>query len=229
MVDKNKTELVCILDRSGSMQGIWEDMIGGLDNLIKDHKETPGETLITIAVFDSEYSIIAGAEDIKKFDLTRAMENVRPRGCTALLDAVGRTINSIGARFSKMKEEERPGNVIFSIITDGYENASKEFSYEGIKKMITHQQEKYQWVFTYLGANQDAFGVGDNLGIGNQFCANFDTSTSKGVQATYASISNVVSRCRACGPAAAASSINLESLYEQNKAKDKDQKSNEQN
>jgi len=223
MVDKNKTEIVCVLDRSGSMASIWKDMIGGLNSFIKEQKEQPGEANITLVVFDTKFDLLASSEDIKDFNLMEAMGDIRPRGMTALHDAIGMTINSLGRQLSNMKEEDRPGNVIFSIVTDGYENASKESNLETINKMITHQQEKYSWVFTYLGANQDSFEVGQELGLLNCFCSDIDDLSSDGVRAVYSSVSHAVSRCRSTGAegytaaAACGAAESLDEIYKQKK------------
>ena len=161
-MNQNLTEIVFILDRSGSMSGLENDTIGGFNGFVKKQAEL-GQTNLTTVLFDDRYEILHNGIDAKNAVLTG--KTYFTRGSTALLDAVGKTINDVGMRLSGMPEAERPGNVIFVITTDGQENASSEFSYGEIKRMITHQTEKYGWEFIFMGANIDVAEEGENLGI----------------------------------------------------------------
>lgn len=170
---KDYTDITLVLDRSGSMQSIWSDVEGGLNSFIERNKQLPGTVKFTLVVFDSYYSptnteqtvleTVINAVDIRqlgKIDLS----NYRPRGGTPLYDAMGITINNLGARLASLPESERPEKVLFVTYTDGQENASKEFS-RGVKSMVEHQTQKYAWEFVYMGTNQDIHVVGASLGI----------------------------------------------------------------
>lgn len=155
------SEIVMVIDRSGSMSSIRGDAQGGINSFIAEQAKEDGEANLTLCQFDQEYEFVhkgVPIQEVPKFTLI-------PRGMTALLDAVGRTINETGERLSKMPEADRPLLVIFVIVTDGRENASNEFTLDQIHSMIKEQSETYKWQFVYLGANQDAFAVGKGLGI----------------------------------------------------------------
>ena len=155
------TDITMVIDRSGSMESIRTDAEGGINTFIDSQKTEPGEALLTLVQFDTDYEFVhkgAAICSVPKFKLV-------PRGSTALLDAVGRAINETGARLAAMEESQRPGLVVFVIVTDGAENSSKEFTREKIREMIEHQQSVYKWQFTFLAANQDAFAEGASLGI----------------------------------------------------------------
>ncbi len=188
-MDLNHTEVIIVLDRSGSMVSIKSDMEGGLDQFFAEQKKEPGRCTVTLAQFDDKYEVVYSGRDLK--DVPKAF--LDPRGMTALLDAVGKTINEVGSRLAKTEEKDRPGRVIFLIITDGCENASREFSPKQVKTMIKEQTDKYNWLFVYLGANQDAFAEAGNLGIltARNFAAN-----SVGTHALYDSLSRGVSDYR---------------------------------
>lgn len=160
MTKQDYTALVFVVDRSGSMASIAKDMEGGISTLLKTQSELPGELTVDYIRFDTEIEHVYKAE---------APENVKvridARGGTALNDAIGFTINTVGNRFAGLAEEERPSQVIVAIVTDGYENASREFNRAKVKEMVQHQTDKYDWNFMYLGANQDAVLVADGFGI----------------------------------------------------------------
>jgi len=183
-MNNNLTEIVFILDRSGSMGGLENDTIGGFNGFVKKQAEA-GQTSLTTVLFDDQYEILHNGIDAGNVVLTG--DEYFTRGCTALLDAVGKTINDVGKRLSETPEAQKPGKVIFVITTDGLENASKEFSYDTVKKMITHQSEKYSWEFVFMGANIDVAKEGNKLGIkaGRSFC--FATS-SAGINTMYTDI-----------------------------------------
>lgn len=154
---KDLTLIAAVLDRSGSMQSIARDMEGGLFSLIQDQQKEPGECRITLAQFDDQYEVIADYVDAKS--ITTPYRLI-PRNMTALNDAIGKTITSVGQRLAAQRESDRPEHVIFVIITDGMENASQEWTQPAVASLVKEQQEKYNWQFIYLGANQDAMAVG---------------------------------------------------------------------
>jgi uncharacterized protein YegL len=189
---ENYTKIIFVIDRSGSMNNIAKDMDGGLENFIQNQKDQNlGQCDVSLYEFDDEYNVVYENIDIsgvKKY-------NISPRGATAMFDAVARTINAVGANLSQMKEDERPDRVLFVIITDGYENASKEFSSSQVQGLIEHQTEKYNWTFTYLGANQDAFMAGGNIGIDHSKILNY-TADSSGTNKAWTSLCACTSNYR---------------------------------
>ena len=189
-----KSEIICIIDRSGSMAAIAKDAIGGFNTFLEEQKKVPGEATLTLVQFDTEYEVLH--ENTPLQDVPGLNENTfLPRGMTALLDAVGKTIDNIGKRLANMPEKNRPQKVIVAILTDGQENSSREYKLEKIKEMITHQTEKYQWEFIFLGANQDAFEEAAKIGISLQNAVNY-AATPIGVRNAYSDLSNRVSRSR---------------------------------
>lgn len=186
------TEIVFILDRSGSMNGLESDTIGGYNSFLKTQKEVEGEAKVTTVLFDDEYMKLHDRIDIDNVSSITKKEYFA-RGTTALLDAMGKTIVDIGEKLRDTPEEERPSKVIFITITDGHENASKEFTYKKIKEMISNQQSKYSWEFIFLGANIDAVKEAENLGIKASRAANY-IADEKGTGIVYSSLAeNVVS------------------------------------
>lgn len=162
---KDLTELVFILDRSGSMTGLEGDTIGGFNAMLEKQKKVKGEALVSTVVFDNESEVIHDRIDIKKMEpLTENEYYVR--GSTALLDAVGFAIRHIGNVHRYAREEDRPENTLVVITTDGMENASRHFRYDEIKKMIEKQKTKHGWEFIFLGANIDAAAEAERFGIG---------------------------------------------------------------
>jgi len=194
---KGLSEIVCIIDRSGSMEKIKHDAIGGFNTFVADQKRHPGEATMTYVQFDNQYEIVFEGKPLNEVQPIDASTFV-PRGSTALLDAVGRTINNVGARLSNIPEDQRPESVIVVIITDGEENASQEMTRKMIKGMITHQQDKYGWQFIFLAANQDAFAEAGKLGI-PQFNTNNFAPTGEGVRSAYKISSDTTASYRAQG------------------------------
>ncbi|WP_066319643.1 vWA domain-containing protein [Bacillus sp. FJAT-29814] len=192
-MNTNLTEIIFLLDRSGSMAGLESDTIGGFNGFIEKQKQMEGDTLVTAVLFDDQYEILWNGIKAEQTKLTKRDYFVR--GMTALLDAVGKTILDVGYRLAKTPEEDRPGKVIFVITTDGMENASREFTYEKVKELIKHQQEKYNWEFIFLGANIDAAEEADSLGIDVANAFSFEAS-EKGVEIMYNMVSEAVSERR---------------------------------
>ena len=192
-MNKNLTEVVFLLDRSGSMAGLESDTVGGFNGFVKRQCEMEGETLLTTVLFDDEYEVLWEGIEADRVRLTDKEYFVR--GCTALLDAVGKTIVKVGQRLSKTPEERKPGKVIFVITTDGMENASLEYTYEKIKEMIQHQKEKYSWEFIFMGANIDVAEEAGNLGINAENAYDYE-ATDSGVEEMYMKMSEAVSEIR---------------------------------
>jgi len=189
----NLTEIVFLIDRSGSMGGLETDTIGGFNAFIENQKQMEGDTAVTTVLFDDKYELLYNGIEAEKVKLSNKEYFVR--GSTALLDAIGKTIIDVGYRLSVMEESQRPVKVIFVITTDGMENASKEFTYKKVKELIKHQQEKYQWEFIFLGANIDASKEADNIGISTENAFNYEAS-KVGVEKMYCQASEVVRRKR---------------------------------
>lgn len=163
-----KTQIICILDRSGSMSSIMTDSIGGFNTFLKQQKELKDEATLTVALFDDKYELLYDDVNINKVEeLTNKIWF--PRGTTALYDAIGKTINTVKANHARLGDE-RPSKVLVCIVTDGMENASHEYKLDSIKKLIK-ECENDDWNFMYLAANQDAFAVGTSFGVsaGNTF------------------------------------------------------------
>lgn len=163
------TEIVIVLDRSGSMASCRVQAQAGLNGFIEKQKFVPGEARVTLVQFDGAYEVVHAGRPLREVPPFTLV----PRGKTALYDAVGRTINEVGARLAATPEADRPGLVAFAILTDGLENASREFTAARVSAMIDHQRTKYNWQFTYLGANQDAFAVADAMAIPRMATANY--------------------------------------------------------
>ena len=185
----NLTDITLVVDRSGSMQSIRDDAEGGVNAFIADQARQPGEALLTLVQFDTEYEFIHRGLPIQQAPAYQLV----PRGSTALLDAIGRAIVETGARLAAIQEPDRPGLVIFVVMTDGQENSSQEFTRAQIKHMIEHQQSHYQWQFTFLGANQDAFAEAGSLGMAAGGAANFSPAQ---VGSAYVATAAKVSRMR---------------------------------
>ena len=195
---KNLTEIVFILDRSGSMAGLEDDTIGGFNAMIEKQKREDGEALVSTVLFDNDCEVIHDRVDIQRIEpMTRNEYYVR--GCTALLDAVGGAIHHIGNVHKYAREEDRPEKTLFVITTDGMENASRKYTYDRLKTMIECQKEKYGWEFLFLGANIDAAKEAARFGIGADRAANYHAD-SIGTAVIYEAVSEAVCNIRACQP-----------------------------
>ena len=192
-MNMNLTEIIFLLDRSGSMAGLESDTIGGFNAFIEKQSQLEGETMVTAVLFDDKYEILWNGISANKTRLTKKEYYVR--GCTALLDALGKTILEVGCRLSRTNESERCGKIIFVITTDGLENASREFTYEKVRELIKHQQEKYNWDFIFLGANIDAAKEAGSMGIDINNAYSFEASKT-GVESMYNVVCEAVSEKR---------------------------------
>ena len=187
---KNLTEIVFILDRSGSMAGLEGDTIGGFNAMIRKQKEEAGEALISTVLFDNFTEVIHDRVDIREIQpLTQKEYYVR--GCTALLDAVGKSIQHIANVHKYAREEDRPEKTLFVITTDGMENSSREYDYERVKAKIKQQKEEHGWEFIFLGANIDAAKEAARFGIGADRTANYHADC-KGTAVLYEAVSDAV-------------------------------------
>lgn len=190
----NITELVFILDKSGSMSGLESDTIGGYNAMLKKQQEEQGEAIVTTVLFDDNYELLHDRINIKGLS-TITEKDYFVGGCTALLDAIGKTIHKIVNVQKHTSEEQRADKVMFVITTDGMENASKEYTYEKIKSMIEQQKDKYGWEFIFLGANIDAISTAARFGIGSDRAANYNAD-EKGTRLNYEVVSNAISELR---------------------------------
>lgn len=191
---KGLTELVFILDRSGSMGGLEEDTIGGYNAMLEKQKKESGEAVLTTVLFDDHYELLHDRINLRGIAPITDKEYY-VRGTTALLDAIGKTIHKIGNAQKHTAEEERAEHVMFVITTDGMENASREYTYDKIKYMIERQKTKYNWEFLFLGANMDAVDTAQRFGIDPDRAATYHAD-KEGTMLNYQVISETVSRMR---------------------------------
>ncbi len=191
---KDLTELVFILDRSGSMAGLESDTIGGYNAMLKKQKAEAGEAIVTTVLFDDDYQLLHDRIDIRGIKPITE-KDYYVRGSTALLDALGRTISKIGNAQRHTSDELRAERVLFVITTDGMENASREYSYAKIRHMVERQQQKYGWEFIFLGANIDAFDTAGRMGIRADRTANYHAD-SMGTELNFAAVSDAVTQIR---------------------------------
>ena len=191
---KGLTEIVFILDRSGSMGGLESDTIGGYNSMLKKQKKEEGSAIISTVLFDDEIEVLHDRKEIKKVkEITDKEYYVR--GCTALLDAVGGAIHHIGNVHKKLKASERPEKTLFIITTDGMENASSKYTYKKVKKMVERQKEKYHWEFIFLGANIDAVEVASRFGVSKNRAVRYECD-SEGTALNFEVMSKMVSLAR---------------------------------
>ncbi len=180
------TELAFVLDRSGSMESMRQAAIDGFNEFLRDQQSAPGVVRLTLVLFDHEIQTVVEAMPVAEI-LSLDHDTFVPRGSTALLDAVGETIDRLGRRFDAAPAEEKPGHVAFAILTDGEENSSTRFTWQDIAKRISHQTEKYQWDFLFLGAGPDTIATASrmNIAAANAACYSADAAgqyaASKGV------------------------------------------------
>lgn len=191
---KGLTEVVFILDRSGSMSGLEDDTIGGFNSMIKKQQKEEGEALISTVLFDDYAEVLYDRVDVKKIEPMNDSQYYT-KGCTALLDAVGGAIHHIGNVHKYAREEDRPEKTLFVITTDGQENSSSKYTYEKVKRMVSRQEKKYGWEFLFLGANIDAVKEAGRFGIRKERAINYECD-SMGTQLNYKVLGNTVSAFR---------------------------------
>jgi uncharacterized protein YegL len=191
---KNATELVFILDRSGSMSGLENDTIGGYNSMLEKQKSQEGECRITTVLFDNEYEVLHDRIDMPAVNCITD-KDYWVRGSTALLDAIGRTIYKIGNVQKNTTDDFRAEKVLFVIITDGQENASREFTAERVRRLIMNQKKKYNWEFIFLGANIDAVETAAHLGIDRNRAQSY-LNDREGVTLNYNVLSHAVCQFR---------------------------------
>jgi uncharacterized protein YegL len=197
---KGLTELVFIIDRSGSMSGLEADTIGGFNGLLEKQKKETGEAYVSVVLFDDQTEVLYDRVDIQKVELMNDKQYY-VRGCTALLDAVGGAIHHIKNVHRYAREEDIPEKTLFIITTDGMENASRQYSYDKVRRMIEHEKEKYHWEFLFLGANMDAVQVAGRFGIKANRAVRYEHD-EVGTRLNYEVMSKAVSFAR-CAPSAA--------------------------
>lgn len=191
---KGLTEIVFILDRSGSMSGLEADTIGGFNSMISKQKKETGEALVSTVLFDNQTEVLHDRIPMEQVPVM-SEKDYYVRGCTALLDAVGGAIHHIGNIHKYAREEDRPEKTLFVITTDGMENASRNYSYEKVQAMIKRQREKYGWEFIFIGANIDAAKEAQRFGIREERAVNY-VHDEIGTEAVFCSISKAVCAVR---------------------------------
>ena len=212
---QNLTEIVFILDRSGSMSGLEADTIGGFNSMIEKQKNAEGEALISTVLFDNTSEVIHDRVSVQSIKpMTR--DDYTVRGCTALLDAIGGAIHHIGNVHKYARAEDVPEHTLFVITTDGMENASHRYSSEKVKKMIERQKEKYGWEFLFLGANIDAVETARHFGISEDRAVNYH-SDSEGTQLNYEVLSEAICSVRCSAPLDANWKKRIDEDYESRK------------
>jgi hypothetical protein len=181
------THISFVLDRSGSMESVKDDTIGGFNHFLSEQKTVAGKATITLVQFDDRYEYILKMTDIA---VAKPLDDKTfvPRGWTALFDAIGRCIDETGAALSKLPESDRPERVIFVILTDGMENASRQYNRESIEDRISHQRDVYKWQFVFLGANQDAISSATSIGIAAKASMTY-AQTTVGTRDAYRALS----------------------------------------
>jgi Mg-chelatase subunit ChlD len=188
------TEIVFILDRSGSMHGMVQAAISGFNRLLTEQQQAPGSARFSLVLFDDQYEVpfhSVPIAEVVELDTTTFV----PRGGTALLDAMGRTIDELGQRLAQTPEADRPNQVVIAVLTDGEENSSRHFSWKDVAERIRHQTEKYQWQFLFLGANQDAIATAGRMNIHSANTANF-TANDESYAAAKGALSRKISASR---------------------------------
>lgn len=198
---KNLTEMVFILDKSGSMAGMEADTIGGFNAMIEKQKKEEGEALVSTVLFSEGTRVLHDRVDLRKIEpMTERQYAVG--GGTALIDALGGAIHHIGNVHKYAREEDRPEHTVFIITTDGMENASRLYTSDEVKKMVRRQKGKYGWEFLFLGANIDAVETARRYGIGADRAVRYHND-ARGVEVNFETVSRAVGRMRACQPVAA--------------------------
>ena len=194
-MNKELTEIVFILDRSGSMCGLEADTIGGFNSMLEKQKQAEGKAILSAVLFSDQSQVLYDRVDIDRIEpMTDAQYQVG--GCTALLDAIGGAVHHIGNVHKYAREEDRPGKTVFVITTDGMENSSRHYSYENVQKMVKRQQERYGWEFLFLGANMDAISAARSFGIREDRAVRYKCD-SVGTSKNFSAVSDALCSFRA--------------------------------
>lgn len=193
---KNFTEIVFILDRSGSMAGLERDTIGGFNAMLEKQKRAEGEAVISTVLFDNTSQVVHDRVDVCRIE-PMTEDTYFVRGCTALLDAIGGAIHHIANVHKYAREEDRPEKTLFVITTDGMENASRHYSADRVKQMIQRQKERYGWDFLFLGANIDAVSTARRFGIGADRAVNYHADR-RGTGVIYETVNDAICQVRSC-------------------------------
>ena len=210
-MNKDLTELVFILDRSGSMAGLEDDTIGGFNAMVEKQKKEPGQALLSAVLFSDDSEVVYDRTDIGKVE-PMTERQYRVGGCTALLDAIGGAVHHIAGIHKYAREEDRPGKTIFVITTDGMENASRRYTYAEVQRMVEHEREKYGWEFLFLGANMDAIAQARSFGIRPDRAVRYK-SDGVGTRMNFAVVDKAISMARGGCPIAADWSAEIEEDY----------------
>ena len=211
----NITELVFIIDRSGSMSGLEKDTIGGFNSMIEEQKRRDGECYVSTVLFDSVSEVLH--DRVKLSEVPKMTgEDYVVRGCTALIDAIGGAIHHIGNIHKYARPEDVPAHTLFVITTDGCENASHIYSADSVRKTIEKLKKNFGWEFIFIGANIDAAETADNFGIGGDRAVNYNAD-SKGTAIVYEAVSKAVEKVRACAPLQANWSEEIDRDYKSRK------------
>ncbi len=193
-MNNHLTEIVFILDRSGSMAGLEADTVGGFNAMVEKQKKEPGEALLSTVLFDNESSVLYDRVDVRKVE-PMTDRQYRVGGCTALLDAIGGAVRHIANVHKYAREEDRPGKTVFVITTDGMENASRRYSYAEVQKLVKHEQEKHGWEFLFLGANMDAISAARSFGIREDRAVRYECDGA-GTALNFAVVSQTIGKLR---------------------------------
>ena len=213
---KALTEIVFILDRSGSMSGLETDTIGGFNSLISKQKKEDGQAVVSTVLFDDRSEVLHDRVPLERIE-KMTDKDYFVRGCTALLDAIGGAIHHIGNVHKYAREEDRPEKTLFIITTDGMENASKRYTYDKVKQMVERQKSKYGWEFIFLGANIDALDVAGRFGINEDHAANYHCD-EEGTALNYEVLSEAICRVRmGCKPLTADWKAKIDADFERRK------------
>lgn len=202
MTDQNYTHIAVVLDRSGSMASIKDDMVAGLNEFFEEQAALEGKCMVDLVQFDNEYEVVFSNLPVKL-----AKAELHPRGSTALLDAIGKTVTDLGAKLRDKSEKNRPANVMVVVVTDGYENASREWTKPAVRDLIKQQTDEWNWDFVFLGTGFDAVAAGRDYGFSADKSLTFSGDK---VDVAYASLSNYTSNTRSGLVAAAANSFSDE-------------------
>ena len=193
-MNRNLTEIVFILDRSGSMAGLEADTIGGFNAMVEKQKREEGEALLSAVLFANESQVVYDRVDVRRVE-PMTDRQYRVGGCTALLDAIGGAVRHIANVHKYAREEDRPGKTVFVITTDGMENASRRYTYAQVQQMVKQQQEKYGWEFLFLGANMDAIEAARTFGIREDRAVRYECDGA-GTSLNFAEVSQTIGKLR---------------------------------